>query len=174
MRSVLYYYFAYCILPPTRLILVALRDVKEFVFCGSPNHHMEGNKRFGTYNLYTIPNGRCFQIKSLIFPAFFAVEKIWSLLLEILLPALNLPLGTTSFFLLVFVFFYWSLLISTIQNTILTNKERRYKTKIKGTDKIQLLYGMLQLLITKKWNRHVKSKNNQITEITKQVKLVCG
>ena len=157
MRSVLYYYFAYCILPPTRLILVALKDVKEFVFCRSPNHHMERNKRLRTYKLYTIPNGRCFQMKSLIFPAFFAIEKIWSLLLEILLPALNLPLGTTSFFLFVFVFlfvfFYWSLLISTIQNTILTNKERRYKTKVKGTDMIQLLYGMLELLITKKWNR---------------------
>ena len=47
-------------------------------------------------------------------------------------------------------FFNWSLLMSTIQYTILTNKERRYKTKIKGTDYIQLLYRMLQLLIAKK------------------------
>ena len=36
-----------------------------------------------------------------------------------------------------------------MQYTILANKERRDKTKIKGTDKIQLLRGMLQLLITK-------------------------
>ena len=50
----------------------------------------------------------------------------------------------------IITFFNWSLLISTIQYTILTNKERRYKTKIKGTDNIQLLYRMLQLLIAKK------------------------
>ena len=75
----------------------------------------------------------------------------------------------------IITFFNWSLLISTIQYTILINKERRYKAKIKGTDNIQLLYRMLQLLITKrKWNRSVKLKNNQITEITKQVKLVCS
>ena len=43
-------------------------------------------------------------------------------------------------------FFNERLLISTIQYTILTNRERRYKTKIKGTDKIQLSYRMLQLL----------------------------
>ena len=39
--------------------------------------------------------------------------------------------------------------MSTIQYTILTKKERRYKTKIKGTDKIQLVYRMLKLFITK-------------------------
>ena len=53
---------------------------------------------------------------------------------------------TTDFF-----FWYWSLLISAIQYTILTilNKEWHCKTKIKGKDKIQLVYRMLQLLITK-------------------------
>ena len=46
-------------------------------------------------------------------------------------------------------FYYRSLWISTIQYTILANKERRYKTKIRGTDKLQLLRGMLHLLTTK-------------------------
>ena len=57
---------------------------------------------------------------------------------------------------------------------ILANKERLHKTKIRGTDKLQLLRGMLQLLITKISNRSVKLKNNHITEITKLVKLVYG
>ena len=39
-----------------------------------------------------------------------------------------------------------SLLIGTIQYTILTNKEWHYKTKI---GKIQLVYKILELLITK-------------------------
>lgn len=52
-------------------------------------------------------------------------------------------------------FLYWSLLISTIQYTILTilNKEWHCKIKIKGTDKMQLVCRMLQLLITK--NKYV-------------------
>ena len=50
------------------------------------------------YYVYIMRNGRCFQTHSLFFQPIFRYREISRLLLKPLLTALNLPLGTTSLF----------------------------------------------------------------------------
>ena len=52
------------------------------------NDHAKRHKRLHTYNVYIMPNGCLFQENSLIFPAFFVVKKVSSVI--IISPSRNL------------------------------------------------------------------------------------
>jgi len=64
--SVQHYFFAYRILSLI-LMLIACRCGKcaiIYVFCRSPNDHIEKKRLSHTYNVYFMPNGRFFQMEN--------------------------------------------------------------------------------------------------------------
>ena len=71
--SVQNYFFAYRILPLILMLIACLcgKCAIIYVFCRSPNDHIEEKKRLHTYNEYIMPNGRCIQINYLMSHHFF-------------------------------------------------------------------------------------------------------
>ena len=88
-------YIAYRILPLILMLIACLcgKCPIIYVLCRSPNMTI---KRLHPYNVYIMPNGRCFQINYLTFHHFFRDREIERLLSQHLLAALNLLLGTNS------------------------------------------------------------------------------
>lgn len=68
----------------TSYIILLLGWTRIYVFYGWPNVFMIISKDTNIFTLtmyYIVPNGWCFQINSLIFPAFFNVKKVTSIII---------------------------------------------------------------------------------------------
>lgn len=83
-----------------------------YVFYRPLNDHTKRHKRLHTYNVYIMPNGCLFQENSLIFPAFFVVKKVSSVI--IISPSRNL--------MEISELFYWKHLLAVLKLLLATTR----------------------------------------------------